>query len=104
MKCLSLYGMTFLFLVLVLQGAAQKAIPELWGVRIHDEASVLSQPTIETLEHQLAAYEDSTTNQIAFLIVQSLDNEVLEDYTLRVAEKWKLGQKARITECLFLCQ
>lgn len=96
MKCFPSYAVTFLFLVLVLQGAsAQKPIPELWGVRIHDDAGVLSQHTLEMLEHQLAEYEDSTSNQIAFLIVQSLDNEVLEDFTIRVAEKWKLGQKGK---------
>jgi uncharacterized protein len=96
MKCFSSCAATVLFLVLVSEGAlSQKTIPELWGVRIHDEANVLSQQTIETLEHQLAAYEDSTSNQIAVLIVQSLDNEVLEDYTFRVAEKWKLGQEGK---------
>ena len=72
---------------------AQKEIPELWGQRVHDEAHVLSQQTIATLEHKLKLFEDSTTNQIAVLIVPSLDGEVIEQYALRVAEKWKLGQK-----------
>ncbi len=75
------------------QAYAQKEIPELWGQRVHDEAKVLSQATIDNLEKQLKVFEDSTTNQIAILIVQSLDGEIIEQYALRTAEKWKLGQK-----------
>lgn len=74
---------------------AQKEIPDLWGMRIHDEAHVLSESTINSLESSLAHFEDSTSTQIAVLIVQSLDGEVLEDYSLRVAEHWKLGQKGK---------
>lgn len=71
---------------------AQLEVPELWGTRVHDEAKVLSAPFVAQLEQILKAHEDSTSNQIAVLIVPSLQGEVMEDYTLRVAEKWKLGQ------------
>jgi uncharacterized protein len=71
---------------------AQLAIPELWGTRVHDEAKVLSGPFVAQLEQVLKTHEDSTSNQIAVLIVPSLQGEAMEDYTLRVAEKWKLGQ------------
>ncbi len=80
----------------------QKQLPELWGLHVHDDAKVLSQQTIETLEAKLSRYEDSTTNQIAILIVNSLDGASLEDYSLRVAEKWKLGQKDRDNGVLLL--
>lgn len=72
---------------------AQLAIPELWGTRVHDEAKVLSGPFVSQLEQVLKAHEDSTSNQIAVLIVPSLQGDVMEDYTFRVAEKWKLGQE-----------
>lgn len=81
---------------------AQKTIPELWGLHVHDEAHVLSQPTIDKLENHLVAYEDSTSNQIAILIVSSLDGESLEEYSLRVAEKWKLGKKEKDNGVLLL--
>jgi uncharacterized protein len=71
---------------------AQLPIPELWGVRVHDEAKVLSPAFVAQLEQLLKTHEDSTSNQIAVLIVSSLQGEVLEDYTHRVAEHWKLGQ------------
>src|SRR5882762_10177369 len=81
---------------------SQKAIPELWGQRVHDEAKVLSQSTIDQLEVQLKKYEDSTTNQVAVLIISSLAGEVLEDYSMRVVEKWKLGTKKNDNGALLL--
>jgi uncharacterized protein len=83
----------FFFLLIPFFSFGQLAIPELWGTRIHDEAKVLSASFINQLELQLKAHEDSTSNQIAVLVVPSLNGEAIEDYTLRVAEKWQLGKK-----------
>ena len=74
-----------------LLSSAQLQIPELWGARIHDEAKVLTPVFINELEQQLKLHEDSTSNQLAILIVPSLNDVPIEDYTLQVAEKWKLG-------------
>ncbi|HMG94227.1 MAG TPA: TPM domain-containing protein, partial [Chryseolinea sp.] len=81
---------------------AQKPIPELWGLRVHDDAKVLSQQTADLLENRLRAFEDSTSNQISILIVKSLDGESVEEYSLRVAEKWKLGREAKDNGALLL--
>jgi uncharacterized protein len=81
---------------------AQKSVPELWGRRVHDEAHVLKQETVDELDTQLASYEDSTSNQIAILIVQTLDGEPLENYSIKVVEKWKLGQADRDNGVLLL--
>ena len=81
------------FLLLPALASAQRAVPPLWGHRVHDEAHALRAETIERLEATLKAHEDSTTNQIAILIIPSLDGDVLEEYSLRVArDEWKLGQ------------
>lgn len=71
---------------------AQLSVPELWGTRVHDEAKVLSHDFVVRLEQVLKQHEDSTSNQIAVLIVPSLEGEIIEEYTLKVAETWKLGQ------------
>ncbi len=81
---------------------AQKAVPELWNTRVHDEAHVLKQETIEALEKKLKVYEDSTSNQIAILILSTLDGESIEEYSMRVAEKWVLGQKEKDNGVLLL--
>lgn len=81
---------------------AQRAVPELWGLHVHDEAHVLSTETVAKLEQQLDAYEDSTSNQLAILIIPSLDGDVLEQYSLRVAESWRLGQAEKDNGALLL--
>jgi uncharacterized protein len=74
--------------------AAQVTIPELWGTRIHDEAKILSPAFVSQLEQQLKIHEDSTSNQMAILIIPTLNDFPIEDYTLQVAEKWQLGQES----------
>jgi uncharacterized protein len=97
--------MRFIFLLFLFVSGialAQKPVPELWGARVHDDAHVLKHETVEALEAQLKAYEDSTSNQIAILTITSLDGESIEEYSLRVAEKWKLGQKDKDNGVLLL--
>lgn len=93
----------FLLVFLSVQATAQRAIPELWGHRMHDEAHILSSTTIDELENKLKLHEDSTTNQIAVLIIPSLDGDVLEEYAIRVAhDTWKLGQAGNDNGVLLL--
>ncbi len=80
----------------------QKSVPELWDQRVHDDAKVLKTETVDALELKLKAYEDSTSNQIAILIIESLEGEVIEEYSLRVAEKWQLGTKTKDNGVLLL--
>jgi uncharacterized protein len=84
-----------LIFVLPIVAFTQPAIPELWGTRIHDEAKLLSPDFIPRLEQLMQSTEDTTSNQIAVLIIPTLDDYPIEDYTLKVAEKWKLGQKGK---------
>ncbi len=94
-----------LFLLLITcahLASAQKQVPELWNLRVHDDANVLRHETAETLESQLKTYEDSTSNQIAILTVTSLDGDVIENYSMRVVEKWKLGSKKNDNGVLIL--
>src|SRR5262245_48774273 len=84
--------LAFLFLIPTFC-MAQLAVPELWVTRIHDDANTLSPSFASQLNAELQAYEDSTSNQIAIMIVPSLEGEILEEYTLRVAESLKAGQK-----------
>ena len=85
-------GWLSILLFFSLTTRAQRAVPELWGMRVHDEARILSSTTVHNLENQLEQFEDSTTNQIAVLIIPSLES-VLEQYSLSVVEKWQLGKR-----------
>lgn len=66
-------------------------IPFLGG-RVNDLAGLLSAQTVSELEGQLETLEQDTGSQIAVLTVPSLEDEALSDFTLRVAETWKLGR------------
>lgn len=67
-------------------------VPPLAG-RIVDRARVLSVNEADSLSAALKAHEDTTGNQVAVLILPSLEGESLEEYAHRVATSWKLGQR-----------
>jgi uncharacterized protein len=79
------------FLVLVSFAFALE-VPPLSG-RVVDLANLLSADVESSLTAELAEHERKTGNQIAVLTLPSLDGELLEDYSHRVATSWKLGQK-----------
>lgn len=90
------------FLAITLSAQAQVALPEHGGQWVHDQANVLSASTKSELESILKYERDSTSNQIAVLIVPSLEGESMEDFSLRVAEKWQIGQKKKDNGVLML--
>ncbi len=62
---------------------------------VTDLTGTLSRDEIMALNKKLAAFERETTNQIAVLLIPSLKGESLEDFSIRLAEKWKVGQKGK---------
>lgn len=83
----------FALVVLCIQSthAQTLEVPYLSG-HVNDYANMLAQSTIAELEAVLKAHEDSTSNQVAVLIIPSLAGEVLEEYSIKVVETWKLGR------------
>jgi len=97
----------FLTLNIILVGLAaafgqQMAVPAQAGYMIHDEANVLSSSDKQMLEYIVKAEADSTSNQIAVLVVQSLEGDDIDAYSNRVFNEWKLGQAKRDNGVLFL--
>ncbi|WP_244241788.1 TPM domain-containing protein [Leptospira jelokensis] len=80
------------FLQTFLFGLDAKEIPSLER-RVTWEEGTITKSEAEVWETILKEHEDKTSNQIAILIVRSLEGEILEEYSLKVAEEWKLGQK-----------
>jgi uncharacterized protein len=60
---------------------------------VNDYSHTLSPDAVARLNQQLLSYEPGTTRQIAVAIFPSLDGEELFDFTMRVAEAWKIGSK-----------
>jgi uncharacterized protein len=60
-----------------------------------DLAGVMSPDASARLNALLLELEQKTTAQVLVLTVQSLDGEEIRSFGIRVAEKWKLGQKGK---------
>jgi uncharacterized protein len=69
-----------------------KPVPPL-RARVTDEIGMLTPEQRQKLESVLADYEAKTGSQIAVLLVSSTEPEAIEQYSIRVADAWKLGRK-----------
>jgi uncharacterized protein len=76
-------------------------VPSLTGY-VNDAAGLLSSRQRSTLESMLRSFEEKTTNQVVLLTIASLEGDSLEEFSLRVAEQWKIGQKGKDNGALFL--
>src|SRR5229473_2409564 len=93
-----------LALLLCAAAVAQAAlpIPKVPGGRINDYAGVLSAEDRARLEDKLRAREQGSSNQVVVAIFRSLQGESLEDYSIRLAQAWRIGQKGLDNGVIFL--
>jgi uncharacterized protein len=63
------------------------------SARVTDLTGTLDSSTQARLESRLRAFEAKRGSQIAVLIVPTTEPEAIEQYSMRVAEAWKLGRK-----------
>jgi uncharacterized protein len=90
-----LFGRAAVALALLLAGSAgaEVAVPPL-AARVTDLTGTLSGEAVNRIESKLANFEAQKGSQIAVLIVPTTQPEEIEQYSIRVAEAWKLGRKA----------
>jgi uncharacterized protein len=67
-----------------------------------DLAQVLPAERVVELTQELEIHEARTGNQVALLILPSLEGEPLEEFSHRVATSWQLGQKGTDNGVLLL--
>ncbi len=88
---------TLLFVAIVLlnaaSGFAQGGIPEKPNPPrlVNDYAQILSPDELKGLESKLVAFNDSTSVQIAVVIVPTLGGSEKADYANQLGEKWGVG-------------
>lgn len=88
----------FLFLGSIVAGivpASAKAgasVPALTG-RVVDVAGVLPAAREEALTGRLRAFEERKGAQVAVLLIETTSPLALEEYSIKVAEAWKLGRE-----------
>ena len=85
---LLLISISFLF---SLHLYAEIQIPELQD-RVMDLTNTLTQEQKVHLADKLKSLESEKGSQLAILIIPTTDGETIEQFSLRVVEKWKLGR------------
>jgi uncharacterized protein len=69
---------------------------------VNDYAGALSPADRDRLEQSLIAREAGSRNQIVVAIFRSLEGESLEDYSIRLAQAWRIGRKGLDNGVIFL--
>jgi uncharacterized protein len=69
-------------------------IPRLQGY-VNDYGDMISPAVEAELTAKLKAFEASDSTQVVILTVPSLKGEPIENYSIRVAEAWKIGQAGK---------
>lgn len=73
---------------------AEVALPPLSG-RVVDQANVFSPEGKKKLTSSIQALEQASGGQMAVVTIPTLDDTPIEDFGIRLAEKWKIGQKGK---------
>ena len=90
-KLIAAFSILFLF-----HSPAQAlVVPERPSSYVNDAASMLSADARAEIERTLADFEKETSNQLVVATFASLEGGSLEDFSVRLAEKWKIGTKDR---------
>ena len=80
-----------IFLLFIRLVSPAQSFPEKPNHLVNDYTNTLSADEVNRLEQKLVAFDDSTSTQIAVVLVKSLEGYDVADYAVRLAEKWGIG-------------
>lgn len=85
-----------LFAAWYLTGLAAEVIPPAPAHYFNDYANVVSTATAQRLNKTLEDFERATSSQILVVVFPKMQSDSsIEDYTVRMAQSWKVGQKGK---------
>lgn len=90
---------TYLLLHIALLSALD--VPQLTAP-VNDYAQLFKRNELQELNAYLYELDQKSDLQIAILTIPSLEDENLEDYSIRVAEQWKIGHKGKDSGVIFV--
>lgn len=90
-----------LFLSIVMS-AFSLDVPPLEKEFCHDTAGLLTSVQVEEIEGILKDLNEKSKVQLGLLTIASLEDEVIEDYSMKVLKEWKLGDKQANSGALLL--
>ncbi|PLY03407.1 MAG: hypothetical protein C0622_04460 [Desulfuromonas sp.] len=90
-----------LLLTLTVVAAQALEVPKPGGY-VSDKAGMISQTTELKLDQFLREFENSDSTQIVVLTIPTLEDEALEEFSMKVFENWKIGQLGKDNGALLL--
>lgn len=69
---------------------------------VNDFTKTLSTVQIDSLEHKLVTFDNQTTNQVAIVIVSTINGSDPTDYANEIIRKWGIGNKTNNNGVLLL--
>ncbi|KZK74547.1 MAG: hypothetical protein A3K90_02170 [Pelodictyon luteolum] len=76
-------------------------VPALSG-RVNDYGAMISPSARASIDRSLARLEKEESTQVVVLTVPSLEGDAIEDFSMRVAEAWKIGRKGKDNGALLI--
>ncbi len=70
-------------------------VPQKPESHVNDYASILSGESKSAIEETLADFEAKTANQVVVATFEGLEGQGIEDFSIRLAQKWKIGAKTK---------
>lgn len=62
---------------------------------VNDFTKTLTVEQVAALERKLVAFDDSTSNQVAIVLIPTTDGNAIEDVALQLGREWGVGNKDR---------
>lgn len=91
--CLVLFSFT---------GISAQDFPEKATRLVTDYTGTLRPDELQSLENKLVAFDDTTSMQIAVVMMTSVGNYDISDYAVQLFNKWKIGDKSNNSGVLLL--
>jgi uncharacterized protein len=98
----------FLAIVFLIFAIPQQAFSQVFPEKpsslklVNDFAKIYSAQESNLLEEKLIAYNNKTSTQIAVVAIASLGGYPIDDYAIKLANKWQIGQKGKDNGLLIL--
>ncbi|TGL64657.1 TPM domain-containing protein [Leptospira sarikeiensis] len=70
--------------------------------RVTDLTSTLSEEEVSSLEEKLKSFEKRKGSQVVLVVIPTTGEETIEQYSIRLADEWKIGRKGVGDGVIFL--
>jgi uncharacterized protein len=97
-----LFLITFYLLIIPFFAAFADDFPGRSNTLVTDYTNTLNDGERSALEQKLVAFNDSTSTQIAVVIIGSVGGYDISDYSVQLFNKWKIGQEKKNNGVLIL--